>query len=358
MKFKWVSALRLVLSVSLVSMVGCTPASGALGATGYEQSVVKYQLGYSDPAAKKFLPDDWRLDNYASDPTTGEWTEKTGHEYRATRWLDEDGDGTISLDERKQENIFDLRFVNARDSAVIWLKVHPVAFGDSKKDLDVVLENYADGVAGAGSFEQSSLFGLKTDTARQYTTFIVSKKATSLGALAAISGVVELADVEKLRLDPQHRDSKAELCFAHVKYLGRWHPKPIKNSVWPVITQETKRGHDYAEVRTGLLVIGYDNDARRFDSHLADFHALLARLVVPASAVPDFNEPPTIQVATGPSTTAAPESPSAVPSTTPAPISAASEAPAASTAPVAPPAAVAAPPAAKPEAAAPATKAK
>jgi hypothetical protein len=228
-----------------------------------------------------------------------------------------------------------------------------LAFGDSRKDLDVVLESYADGLAGAGLFEQSSLFGLKTDTARQYTTFIVSKKATSLGALAAISGVVEVADVEKLRLDPQHRDSKAELCFAHVKYLGRSHPNPIKNSVWPVVSHETKRGHDYAEERTGLLVIGYYNDARRFDSHLADFHGLLGRVVVPASAVPDFNEPPTIQVATAPT----PEAPAPVPVASPASIPSATPASAAAPTPTAE-ASLPASPTAKPEAAAPATKAK
>ena len=239
MNSKWLAAGGLVLGLALGA--GCSPASGALGPTGYEQSLVKYKLGYSDPTTKKFLPDDWVLDNYAYNPANDSWSEKKGNEYRAVRWLDEDGDGTISESERTTESIFDLRFVNARDNAVIWLKVHPLAFSDSKRDLEVVLENYADGLAGTGLFEQSSLFNLTHDKTRQYTTFVVSREATKVGPLAAIQGVIEIAYVEKLRLDPKHRDSKAELVFARVKYLQDVHGK--KSGLWPIT--EHKGGVNY-----------------------------------------------------------------------------------------------------------------
>ncbi|HEY3665647.1 MAG TPA: hypothetical protein VGL19_06590, partial [Polyangiaceae bacterium] len=212
--------------------------------------------------------------------------------------------------------IFDLRFVDARDNAVIWLKVHPMAFSDSKRDLDVVLENYADGLAGAGLFEQSSLFSLKSDKARQYTTFILSKESTTVGPLAAIKGVIEIADVEKLRLDKAHRDSKAELVFARIKYRKPIGGRDINASLWPIVHDDII--HAFEE-RTGLLVIGYYDDAKRFDSHLADFHALLSRLTVPAEAVPALNTAPVLQP---PDATPAPAAPP--------PAAAAAELPAAS----------------------------
>ena len=266
------------LGLALVLYAGCTPASGALGPQGYEQSLAKYRVNYSDAARKKFLPDDWLLDNYAYDTTERAWKEKQGERYRATRLLDEDGDGTVSESEQKDENIFDLRFVNSHDGAVIWLKVHPMGSNDAGRDLDVILEHYANGLEGTGLFEQSSLFGLRTDVARHFTIFTVKKESLALGALPAVRGVFEIADVEKLRLNPAHRDSKAELVFAKVKY---WQEFPANNSGKPA----------GGRWRNGLFVIGYYDDAARFESHLADLHALLGRIVIPASAVPTNTAP-------------------------------------------------------------------
>lgn len=201
--------------------------------------------------------------------------------------MDEDGDGSISSSERKDESIFDLRFVNSRDNAVIWLKVHPLAPANADRDLEVILENYADGLAGAGLFEQSSLFGVANDKVRQFTTFIVTKEPAKVRALPAIHGVLEIADVEKLRLDPKHRDSKAELVFAKVSYLeGLGHSPPNSSHSHVVNVGSDEYGKLYAERRTGLLVIGYYNDAVRFDSHVDDFHALWKRVRIPAEAIP------------------------------------------------------------------------
>lgn len=314
MKSKWCG---FVVSSSL--LLGCASTSGVIGPQGYQQSVVKYQVDYLDADKQSFLPDDWALDNYTRD-TDGEWSEKTGKEYQATRELDEDGDGDISPSEKNKESIFDLRFVNQRDGAVIWLKVHPLAFADSKRELEVILDNYADGLAGAGLFEQSSLFGLRTDKERHYTTFVEKKVSTNIGPVGAILGLIEIAEVEKLRLDATHRDSKAELLFAKVRYREplNW----TQTARWPVETVKEKR----FQVRTGLLVIGYYDSASRFDSHLADFNGLLARIQIPAKAIPpgnarpEIHSPPAASTATSSTATAPAVAPSApvAPSATPA----------------------------------------
>src|SRR4051794_39553959 len=114
------------LGVLLLTWAACIPASGALGPDGYEQSLTKYRVNYADKAGQKFLPSDWVLDNYTYDSTQHAWVEKDGVQYRAERRLDEDSDGTVSIGERHNENIFDLRLVNSRDNAVIWTKVHPL----------------------------------------------------------------------------------------------------------------------------------------------------------------------------------------------------------------------------------------
>jgi hypothetical protein len=311
---KWLLGLALVLSTA------CSPGSGAFGADGYEQALAKYRVDYVDRSAKKFLPDDWRLDNYSFDPQRSEWKEKTGDQYLALRLLDENGDGSISASEKHTENIFDLRFVNIRDNSVIWLKVHPLAFQDAGRDLDVILENYADGLEGTGLFEQSSLFGLKTDKVRHYTTFIVKKEPTALGPLPAIRGVIEIADVEKLRLDNKHRDAKAELLFAKVAYLQ---PLAHRNSTqWPTVQSTDTIVPILQAKRVGLLVIGYYDDASRFESHLPDLRALLKQVVIPASAVPEPSALPAPGTSAAPATAleaSAPPKTDAAPATAPAP---------------------------------------
>ena len=304
-----------LLGWGLVLCAACTSASGALGPQGYEQSLTKYRLDYADATRQKFLPDDWMLDNYTYNPSSRKWSEKKGDQYRAVRHLDEDGDGTISSSERKIENIFDLRFVNSRDNAVIWLKVHPLLPSYASVDLEVILDDYADGLEGSGLFEQSTLFGLAQDKARHFTTFVVKKEPTALGALPAIRGVIEIADVEKLRLDATHRDSKSELVFAKVTYrekLGINRPAAPR---WPVVTEIDKGSAltVYYALRTALLVIGYYDDAARFESHLADLHALLGQIAIPASAIPPDASPVILEAMTPRTASAAP-----IPSATPA----------------------------------------
>ena len=333
------TSAKWLLGLGLVLCAACTPASGALGPQGYEQSLAKYQLRYADAARQKFLPDDWVLDNYAYKLDEKKWEEKTGEQYRAVRLLDENGDGTVSASERNKENIFDLRFVNSRDNAVIWLKVHPMNPTYAGRDLDVILENYADGLEGTGLFEQSTLFGMVADKTRHFTTFMVKKEPTTLnGALPAIRGVIEIADVEKLRLDASHRDSKAELVFAKVTYLETVSGKQNAPR-WPIVSSSDM---ETVYRRTGLLVIGYYDDAARFESHLADLHALLKQLVIPATAIPSGSALPVVAkpAATMPPVAApAPTAPAAAPS------AAAPSAPVPALTTTAPPVPAAAPPA-------------
>lgn len=296
--WRWV----LGLGVGLFG-VACTPRGGALGADGYEQALTKYHVNYVDKANRKFLPGDWTLDNFTYDPTYGTWTEKSGERYRTVRQLDENGDGTVSRSERSRERLFDLRFVNSSDGAVIWLKVHPLEPTYSARDLEVMLKDYTSGLEGSGLFEKSTLFSLEASKVRNYTALTVSKEATTLGPLPAIRSVIELAEVH----------SKAELVFAKVAYLETTKGEAMLR--WPVVKRtDTSQGIQTVYRRTGLMIIGYYCDAARFDSHVADLRTLIAQIAIPASAVPPvLTAPAAAKLATA---TPAPVAP---PPSTPAP---------------------------------------
>jgi len=182
------------------------------------------------------------------------------------------------------------------------------------------------------------------DKVRHFTSFIVKKEPTSLGKLPAIRGVIEIADLDKLRLDRNHRDSKAELLFAKVTYLKDLGPARPRESRWPIVEGTSSNGQyvHYKAQRTGLLVIGYYDDATRFESHLPDLHALLERIEIPDGAIPPNAELPAkaspaavaMPAARAPSSSsAASEAPADAGGSTPAPTASAVPTPAASAAP-------------------------
>ena len=246
---------------------------------------------------------------------------------------------------------------------MIWVKVHPLTPSIAKRDLDVVFDGYVNGLEGTGLFEQSTLFGIEHDRARHFTTFVVDKRAVWLASLAAVRGTIEIADVEKLRLNPAHRDTKSTLVFAHVAYDESLFGNQPTGAEWPVTT-DPKSKHKTVK-RIGLLVAGYYADAKRFDAHVADFETFLAHVVIPPGAIPEANALPVVggtspaPVAPAAPAAAAPVAPAApapTPAAAPAPTAPAPTAPASATPTPAP--APAAPPApAKPIAAAQAPKA-
>src|SRR5438876_9799014 len=114
-------ALPFAIAIASGCIVGCTaPKMGTIGASGFEQPLFEYRVGYVDAAHASFFGPDWKLDNYVQNG--GFWAQKKGSQYEALRELDENEDGTIAPNERNAEPIYDLKFVNVHDNGVIWFK--------------------------------------------------------------------------------------------------------------------------------------------------------------------------------------------------------------------------------------------
>ncbi len=258
--------LYLIIAGALLG--GCVKKA-TIGATGFDQPNFQYRLAYQDPAHALFFGPDWQLDNYFVE--LGQLKPKRGPEYVAIREFDENGDGIVSDRERHEEYIYDLRFVNVHDNGVIWIKAHPLPPQAVQKDLDVLLSDYADGLSGTGLYAQSNLFSVEHVRARQFTSFIASKEPVVVGKNTGLLGIIELAESERLRLDPQHRSSKIMIAltrFAYYEPAGAW-PKP-----WPTVKFH---GKDHFQ-RIGLFIIGYYNTAEKFEDHLKTFDQALAQL--------------------------------------------------------------------------------
>jgi len=315
----------------------CASRVGTVGSAGFEQPTYHFRLGYRDASKKDFLGPDWQLDNYFVDEFSGRWKPKQGPDYVTKREFDEDGDGVISVDEKGKEPIYDLRYINTRDDGVIWIKAHPVARGDSRRDLDIVLNDYAEGLSGNGLYAQGNLFSSGHAQAHQFATYVVSKDTIQVGPLTGLVGQIEIADVEKVKLDPASRRGKLEIVFLRFLYHeridelasrtseesadGRWHASIPQR--WPIVTWNGKTCYE----RPALLIAGYYNTFSRFDERVKEFDDALRRLSFdPGSA------PPEAAVAkAAPAVTAPPAPASAAAPPAAAPAAAATPAPAAST---------------------------
>lgn len=270
------------------------PKVGVVGAAGFDQPRYGYHVTYRDPAAKEFLGPGWKLDNYYVDKQWNKLEPKKGPDYIAIRELDEDDDGVISPTEKNEEPIYDLRFLNAEDDGVIWIKAHPVARADSRRDLEVVLNNYADGLAGTGLYAQSNLFNVQRTKQRQFTTFLTTKEPIQIGPLKGLAGTIELAEVEKLRLDPQFRSERIKVVFIRCSYfvpVFQLGVAPVSSTSSSVDgARVVKHNGEDCYKRPALLIAGYANTVSRFDSHLKDFDQALSQLVFSPESAPDGAE--------------------------------------------------------------------
>lgn len=317
-------ATTLVLTTTIF---GCKPTV-RFASPGFVKEDVGLYIPYVDVGTRTLLSPDWQLDNYYFRGNA--WKEKNGPAYEAVREMDWDGDGQISLSERRPEHIFDLRFVNRRDNGVIWVKVHPVLPADAYQRLGVIMNNYADDLSGTALYAEGGLFNLRRAKERQHTTFLVDLAPTTLAGHDAFMGTIEIAEVSKLQYEPNHRDSKVRVLFSKYVKLDK-----LTSEKWPRVVKD---GHTWA-AKTCLAVVGYYNTVDHFDDHLAEFEQFRQSITLPNSmrleglAEPMPAPPPQVQPTPVP------------PPSAPAP-SSAEPAPASSGTPAPPPSAPPTPPSA------------
>jgi hypothetical protein len=278
--------------------VGCAETGSTWNAAGYKQSVFGYAVAYRDAKAHAMAGLDWQVDNHRRDAMTGEWQEKTGSEYMATREQDLNQDGTISTGERVEEAIFDLRLTNKRNNGVMWTKAHPFLVEQADRDLEVILDNYVDALSGNGLYAQGSMFGVERTKARNFTTFLVSKTLGRIGGRDALMGTIEIAEVDRLKQDPKHRSGVVRLVLVKIRcftvancrpeggglstqgggdgaVLGAGADAELKR--WPTVDCRGKP----CRARTGLLIVGYYNTPAYFAEGEAELDSLLGRISFP-----------------------------------------------------------------------------
>jgi len=274
-----VRAMRHLSVLALAALLaGCATASPYFfQRNGYRHPDYAYSVKYRS-AASDLLGADWLIENFTNDGLG--WVPKTGDKYVGSREIDWSDDGEIQSGERRRESFFDLRFSNRRDNGVIWVKAHPLPPKAAGLRLDVVLDNYADGLSGGAVYESLSPYNTVVAKSRRFTTLVTDTAPATLGGHPAIKGTVEIADVDRIKVDSNHRDSKVRVYFAKFLY------EPGKMRIMPALADERAE-----KQRIALLVVGYHNSAQYFDAHLKEFDEFVGRVAFPPGVSPPDAQP-------------------------------------------------------------------
>lgn len=271
------SASTVLAAASLA--VGCGTGAGTFGPGGYRQTTYGYQVKYAWPKEQLILDRDWQLDNLRLDQASKMMVEKRGPDYVSVRRIDEDGDGEVSTNEMHQEATFDLRFVNARDGGIVWIKAHPLALAEAARDLDVLFDRYVENLSSSGVYWATDVFSVGRQEARRFVSFVTRRGPTRVGPNLAIWGFIELAESERLRLDPRYRTSRVEIVISKMPYVHC----PRTGSSGPA-WQTVQPSGSPCQLRPALLVAGYVNDVAHFDAHVAEFNRFLSQVTLDQSS--------------------------------------------------------------------------
>jgi len=215
-----------------VLLVCCVLGCGADGknvftANGFHQGRYQYDVAYQDAGAQRILPDDWRIDNYYSQPLRP----KTSGKYETEVVFDGDGDGRYEATETLAT--YDLRFENKHSAGVIWLRSIPIDSTDSDKDLRVLMRNAVDSVAG-GEYVYwkvgDRIFGSGEHLVAQQ---LDEMPATVAGHEAYVS-TVELASADQLKLNDKRRLRHIRLVMIRSGLLHKLVPR-WTDATFPVV---------------------------------------------------------------------------------------------------------------------------
>ncbi|MEZ4376044.1 MAG: hypothetical protein R3B07_34885 [Polyangiaceae bacterium] len=222
-------------------------------AQGYRNKLYHYQVRNLGVGA--LMSNDWLLDNYFADRRlVGRIKPKPGADYRVTFHLDTNGDGLP--DKRREEQRYDLRFIHRSNAGVIWLRTLPIATSLAQTEPRVLMQEFVDGMAGTaytsvGLGKTSVLVEGERLAAR-----MIDAQPNRVGGAEAFEAIVEIANVDQLKLDPNARRKLAKLVIIRTNFQYG-----DKRGKWPV-----------------LMTAGYANFPEDFGKSLPDFDSLLSRI--------------------------------------------------------------------------------
>jgi hypothetical protein len=224
---------------------------------GYYNLAIGYRVRNAGDSTA-FVGPDWRLDNFS---TRGRPTLKTGAEYQTAVAVDTDDDG--DFDNSFDMPLYDLRLVNRRSGATVWVRTVPLSGHDSERDLDGLVRDYIDEVSGAGVTTVQFMRERPIGVTRRFATETRDGRNLRVDGRYAYGATFDVASVDQVAVESDRRLDRVRIVL--VQTNRRYAPRGWRGGL-PVFLLFgcASRPDDFEEAAAALraLVHGTDFFAR------------------------------------------------------------------------------------------------
>jgi len=231
--------------------------TGSLSPTGFSHGKYAYEIG-NPTGSPTLLGDDWILDSAFVSPE-GDLRPKRTDDYKTSILFDVDGDGVFETEETAL--VYDLRYEHRVHSGVIWLRTVPISNTLRQKELRVLMQDYVDGVAGAG-YELVNVGEKTAMIERRYAADIVSRGPGTLGGKPSFAVDFGVANIDQVQVKQDARRTRVMVVISR-----------------PGFEHEVRQGTRVELAHFPVLFIaGYSSLPEDFEKGLVDFESLLKRV--------------------------------------------------------------------------------
>ena len=250
------------ISIFMMSLLTLSCATvGKIEQTGFTNHNSGYAVAFLDQPTRSFLPKSWKIELTKSGQPDIEHNKVLSEKFKSL-----DGEKVLI-----KFNRFDLLFNHFYTNGVIAIQSIPLNQLKADKKLSILLKNLAAQFDGehSVSFDLTNNPRVKFGVSKNWVSNTISFKERSDAGTQYAEAVIEVANSDKLKLDPNHRDKKIKMVLIR---------PPKDSSWWKIIQYRKAKKHLFTHKVPGLIIASYSMDHPHFDEHLGEFDALVSRI--------------------------------------------------------------------------------
>lgn len=193
-----------ILVAALGLFAGCRAREvGHFGEGAFYHVRDHYRVRYGtegDPA-RALLPAEWRIDNYQVDGNGRPTLARRARRFRIDYTIEHASGHRVRV---RGVELFDLRYTNRRDGAVIFARTLPLSTSAADRELEGLMRDYVDRASG-GSYVAVSLLGRPAVLEQRWAPRVLREGPAVVSGQPGYYATVEMVDVDRHRVDPSSR---------------------------------------------------------------------------------------------------------------------------------------------------------
>jgi hypothetical protein len=254
--------MRSLISVlAFVFLSTACVSTGKLDSQGFTHDKLGYSLSYEKPNEKVFIPSSWTLETNSQ----GQSSPKDNSTRRLEVKSYSGHQDTIMVQD------LDLVFKHRETNGVIAVQSAPLGEKAAYKKLPILAKDHVELMSGlyyASLTEGRTRIG----HGKNLVTNIVEGRSGSMGTAETYEAVVDVANAEQLKLNPEHRLMRYKMVMIRPKAPEGW--KDLRGVYGKKVPPEDRY---IEETYPALIVLTYAMDHAFYQDYLPDFEALVRR---------------------------------------------------------------------------------